>query len=383
MKIAIDLTSLYGRKRTGVEVYAIDLYHALMTTGHTIIPICHVKNELDSNPNSYIIRKCNRLWLENIALCKAIRKIDADIAFFPVFPPPIGLYGRCRSKIYPTIHDTAFIKFRETLNFAAKYYFTPKAKKALRKADGIITVSDTVRKQLAQYTKLSIFNLENIIAAEYRNATQKVHQSFLQKWNLSEGEYYVSVSTIEPRKNMSYLLEVIVPLLKIQNRKLVLVGRRGWENGSELDQWAAKAGNILVFTDYVSMDELFSLYHFSYAFVLLSKDEGFGRTPFEAVACGCKRIILSDIPIFHETFDGNALFVPLDNVEKARMLIENNETLVSDLDVPFDNLEKNVIVFLQHLCVQDVARLRAGESKRQRSKSKGWLLAQILLLCVV
>ena len=29
MKIAIDLTPLYGRKWTGVELYAIDLYHAL------------------------------------------------------------------------------------------------------------------------------------------------------------------------------------------------------------------------------------------------------------------------------------------------------------------------------------------------------------------
>ena len=30
MKIAIDLTPLYGRKWTGVELYAIDLYHALL-----------------------------------------------------------------------------------------------------------------------------------------------------------------------------------------------------------------------------------------------------------------------------------------------------------------------------------------------------------------
>lgn len=350
MKIAIDLTSLYGRKRTGVEIYAIDLYHALLTTEHTIIPVFHVKNELDSNSNSYVISKCNRLWMENIALCKAIRKIDADIVFFPVFPPPIGLYRRCRSKIFPTIHDTAFIKYRNTLNFAAKYYFTPKAKIALKKSNAIITISETVRKQLMQYTNRPVYNLGEVISDEYRMAISKANLSSIRKWNLSEGGYYVSVSTIEPRKNMSYLLEVIVPLLKIQNRKLVLVGRRGWEKGRELEQWTAKADNLLVFTDYVSMGELFSLYHFAYAFVLLSKDEGFGRTPFEAVACGCNRIILSDIPIFHETFDGNALFLPLDNVEKARMLIDNNETFVNDMDVPFDNLEKNVIVFLQEIC---------------------------------
>ena len=53
MKIAIDLTPLYGRKQTGVELYAIDLYKALLTTNHSIIPIFHVRNEIDENKNAY------------------------------------------------------------------------------------------------------------------------------------------------------------------------------------------------------------------------------------------------------------------------------------------------------------------------------------------
>lgn len=55
MRIAIDLTSLYARKRTGIEMYAIDLYRALLSTSHEIIPIFHVKNELDNNPKAFII----------------------------------------------------------------------------------------------------------------------------------------------------------------------------------------------------------------------------------------------------------------------------------------------------------------------------------------
>ena len=56
-KIAIDLTPLFGRKRTGVEMYAIDLYRALLTTKHDIIPIFHVMNELDGNPNAVVSLK--------------------------------------------------------------------------------------------------------------------------------------------------------------------------------------------------------------------------------------------------------------------------------------------------------------------------------------
>lgn len=85
MRIAIDLTSLYARKRTGIEMYAIDLYRALLSTSHEIIPIFHVKNELDNNPNAFIIGESNRIILENIRLSLAVRKINPDVALFPVF----------------------------------------------------------------------------------------------------------------------------------------------------------------------------------------------------------------------------------------------------------------------------------------------------------
>lgn len=89
---------------------------------------------------------------------------------------------------------------------------------------------------------------------------------------------------------------------------------------------------------------MISLYHYAYAFALLSLDEGFGRTPFEAVACGCRRIILSDIEIFHETFDGNAAFLPLGNEEEARKkLLKSVYVMVNDgFAIPFDVMEKRI-----------------------------------------
>ena len=107
MKIAIDLTPLYKRKRTGVELYAIDLYKALMKIGVDVIPIFHTQNEIDDNQNAYIISETKRLWLENVSLGKAIKDIGADIALFPIFPPPINSY---RGDIAP------FIIFTTTKN---------------------------------------------------------------------------------------------------------------------------------------------------------------------------------------------------------------------------------------------------------------------------
>lgn len=126
--------------------------------------------------------------------------------------------------------------------------------------------------------------------------------------------------------------------------KLVLVGRKGWGDDEELKELIEKMKDYLIFTEYVTEETLISLYHYAYAFALLSLDEGFGRTPFEAVACGCRRIILSDIEIFHETFDGNAAFLPLGNEEEARKkLLKSVYVMVNDgFAIPFDVMEKRI-----------------------------------------
>lgn len=346
MKIAIDLTPLYGRKHTGVEMYAIDLYRALLTTEHQIIPIFHCRNEVDDNTLAYVLPRCNRLWLENVLLSKAIRKIKADIVIFPIFPPPVDIYYGCKSKIYQTIHDTVFFRYQNTLNFAAKHYYLPKVKLALKKLDGIITISETVKRQLEQYTSKPIYNFGENIAIEYRDAQAKSDEALISKWRLKPDTYYISVSTIEPRKNFDYLLEVLEPILKKEKRKLVLVGRDGWGNNKRLRQQIELMGDNLVFTDYVSMEELFSLYHYAYAFILLSKDEGFGRTPFEALACGCHRIILSDIEIFHETFDKNALFLPLEDIENCRKkLSQMTLPYINNIEIPFNIIQERLMSF--------------------------------------
>lgn len=351
MKIAIDLTALYGRRWTGIEFYAVDLYKALLTTAHEIIPIIHEHNEIDESGHAYIIPHCSRLVLENLALSKAIRKINADIVFFPVFPPPIDIYFGCKSKIFKVVHDLVHFEYRETIPFAAKYYYTPKIIWMLKKADAIITISETTRKKLSKYTKLPVYNCGENIASEYRCCQTRAKQEHLNKWNLEQGKYLISVSTIEPRKNLKYLLNVVKPMLEEKGMKLVLVGKKRPSQDKELEMMIGRLGDRLIFTEYVDVDYLISLYKYSFAFILLSIYEGFGRTPFEAVACGCKRIILSDIEVFHETFDGNATFLPLNDLRVSEDCLRNENfvEVQTDFKIPFDVLEFNITKLLNNI----------------------------------
>lgn len=343
MRIAIDLTALYNRPLTGIEYYALDLYRALLKTKHEIIPIVHAER-IDNNINTYIIKKTNRLYLENISLSIAIRRIKADIVFFPVFPPPIDIYFGCKSKIYKVVHDLVHFEHRDTIPFAAKYYYTPKIIWMLKNADRIITISETTKNKLKYYTKRPVFNCGENISLEFKDADKLANISHLQKWELKESKYIISVSTIEPRKNLKYLLKVVTPLLINNGLKLVLVGKKRNIKDKDLLKLIEELQEYIIFTGYIEQEYLVSLYRYAYAFILLSKYEGFGRTPFEAVACGCRKIILSDIDIFRETFSDNATFLPLNSVDKcSNMLLEDNLISVKgDFKIPFYELEQNL-----------------------------------------
>jgi glycosyltransferase involved in cell wall biosynthesis len=353
MKIAIDLTPLYGRKRTGVELYAIDLYKSLLKTKHTIIPIFHGANELDNNPCAIVIANGNRIIVENVRLMQELRKVDADIALFPIFPPPINSY-KLRTKIIPTIHDLAFIKYRSTLSLQAQLYLIPKLLLSLNKSDAIITISNTVKMAMSNYTSVPVYNCGENISSDYLNCGNLCNESYLKKWNLKPYNYVISVSTIEPRKNFKYLLKVFRKYLVERDMKMVLVGRKGWGSDKELKQLISEMSEYLVFTEYVDVRSLISLYKYAYAFALLSKDEGFGRTPFEAVACGCKKIILSDIPIFRETFSDSALFLPLNNLVACNDILRSGSfvEVPYNFDIPFDVLDKRLPNFLDTISGQ-------------------------------
>lgn len=346
MKIAIDLTPLHGRKWTGVELYAIDLYHTLLELNYDVVPIFHVENDLDNNSSAFMIGKTKRLWLENYSLSKALRTIKADVALFPIFPPPIDIYINRPSKIVPVIHDTAFIRYRSTLKFAAKYYLTPKYKIALKASDYLVTISETSKKQLSDYSKLRILNWGENISVDFKKENLRISDKHLNQFNLLPNQYYISVSTIEPRKNLKYLLDIIQDELIQNQKKLVLVGRKGWGNDIELQKKIEKLQEYIVFTDYVTLEELQSLYHYAYAFTLMSLDEGFGRTPLEAIACGCKRIIVSDIDVFHETMGNYVNYLPLNNTNFCKHQFLQKQWKITDKDfpIPFNDMIKKIFL---------------------------------------
>jgi glycosyltransferase involved in cell wall biosynthesis len=130
--------------------------------------------------------------------------------------------------------------------------------------------------------------------------------------------YFVSVGTIEPRKNLTFLLTVwrrLAERLGDATPYLVLAGQRGWENESVIDQ-LERAPAIKRFVHEVSGltdGELVRLIGGARALLSPSFSEGFNLPVAEALAMGTP-VIASDISVHRELAAGAKLIDPLDGL---------------------------------------------------------------------
>jgi len=133
------------------------------------------------------------------------------------------------------------------------------------------------------------------------------------------------VGTLEPRKNLLTLVSAFDELLRTTDLhpQFVIAGPKGWltEDLFAHVEQSALVERIL-FTGYVSDEDLCALYSSCRVSVYPSLYEGFGLPPLEAMACGAP-VITSRIPVIMETVGTAArLIEPSDVRELTATLVE-------------------------------------------------------------
>ena len=136
--------------------------------------------------------------------------------------------------------------------------------------------------------------------------------------------YFVAISTIEPRKNHSLLIQIWRALMRrgIATPKLVIVGKRGWESEQtfrELDLAPDLRQHVIEVSSLPSA-HLRSLLKNARALLMPSFAEGYGLPIVEALSLETP-VICSDIPVFLEVSQGKALLIPpLDGLSWLRAI---------------------------------------------------------------
>jgi glycosyltransferase involved in cell wall biosynthesis len=118
------------------------------------------------------------------------------------------------------------------------------------------------------------------------------------------GAYVLSVSTLEPRKNLAALVEAYLGMRaagELSGVALVLVGQAGWKNAglqAKIEE-ARAAGAEIRLAGHVPDELLPALYAGAETVVMPSIYEGFGLPVLEARCCGA-RVVAADIPEIRE-----------------------------------------------------------------------------------
>jgi glycosyltransferase involved in cell wall biosynthesis len=138
--------------------------------------------------------------------------------------------------------------------------------------------------------------------------------------------YFVTVGTIEPRKNHCLLLHVwrkLIERLGNAAPQLVVIGQRGWEceNVVDLLERCEILKGVVVEQSACSDAELASWLHHAQALLFPSFAEGYGMPLVEALARGVP-VIASDLPVFREIAEDIPEYVdPLDGKRWAELVV--------------------------------------------------------------
>jgi len=208
----------------------------------------------------------------------------ADVYHFPNFiRPPLK-----KGKSVVTIHDLSFLRFPQTAEKRNLAYLRKRISGTVKAADAIVAISEFTAREIEQLLgapRNKIHVVASGLAEHIREPEAEKVRELKDRLGL-ERPYLLNVGTLEPRKNIAFLVEIF-ELLRGFDGDLVLAGMKGWSFQPILDRISSsRRADRIRLLDYVAEADLPALYAGAELFVFPSLYEGFGFPPLEAMACG-------------------------------------------------------------------------------------------------
>ncbi|MDO8429048.1 MAG: glycosyltransferase family 1 protein [Candidatus Daviesbacteria bacterium] len=229
---------------------------------------------------------------EQLKIPKILNKISPDLVHFPHFNVPILYKKKYLVTIHDLIHQHFSLKRASTKNAAAFYFKQLGYKKvfgnALKKSSKIITPSNFVKSQLIKEWRMKEEKIlvtpegvEESLVQISRNTTEVGMAKTLKKFGILD-PYFFYVGNAHPHKNIPFLIKAFLKFKEENpNFSLVLTGAENYFWKQIKNEFEVEG---IIYTGYVTDEELVSLYQKSEAFLMPSLEEGFGIPVLEAMA---------------------------------------------------------------------------------------------------
>jgi glycosyltransferase involved in cell wall biosynthesis len=199
-----------------------------------------------------------------------------------------------QSKSITLIHDIAFRLYPDSLTPRHRSFLERQVSLWKSRSTLIATVSESAKRDIHEHLEISndrIVVLYNGVDTEkFYPRTETEIKTVRAKYNLP-AKYVLYVGNLEPRKNLSRVLDAYLglPATLRDEYGLVLIGGSTWlgdELYIKIDKAVADGAKIVHPSSYVLDEELPAVYSGAQMFVWPALHEGFGMPLLEAMACG-------------------------------------------------------------------------------------------------
>lgn len=300
MKIAIDCRSL-RKKPTGVPNLLINFINTLagQQKDWQIILLSNepFDNEVNQRLHRFdhvaviisplpILKSIAILWYM-VKLPWMLKRLDVNLFFTPIPNLPIWLPNHVQTLV--EVNDMVYKYYSKTMSWGNWGINLFLHDRSIRKADFIWAISEYTRQEIEKLYPLrkskeilvGVSVDKQIFRPEQLTETEKIR---LRETYAISDSTLLFVGTLEPRKNLQFLIS-LMPELALLGFTLLIIGANGW--GNALGNLTPEIREKVKFSGFVPNEDLVRIYQLVSVFVSTSLNEGFGLPQLEAMCCGC------------------------------------------------------------------------------------------------
>jgi len=337
MRAVIDATAL-GSGRGGDETMLRGLIRGLGLVGHdgdrfTVLADSPDPEGIDlSSPAVQVERMARRPgavhFSSELPWYLARRRSDVDVAF-TVTHAPLG----ATVPIALMVQDLSFLHLPDAYPRWTRQRLTRLVGRQARRAAAVLTVSEFCRHDLIDSFGLApdrVHVVPNTVDVPLPLPADRRARALagLAEHNIG-GPFLLYLGNLHPRKNVARTIRAFLEARRIDaalhQHQLVIAGGRWWGTGEAAAAASAPAGSV-AFLGRVDDDTRQLLLEQADALLYLSRFEGFGLPPLEAMAASTP-VLASDAAAVPEVTGGAAMLV---DPEHDYAIIEGIRSIVTD-----------------------------------------------------
>ncbi len=318
LTVGIDIR-LIGQGRTGDEVVFFQLVRELIRRRDPNIRYQLFTAERDTDRLAALRLKLEALGradIEIVPLTARNRFVwNGLILPWRLFRHPVDVFHTQyilplflprRLKVVTHIHDVSFRVHPEWIGVLDRFFLSLFMPRTFTRSDRLIVPSEFTRSEMLAHWNIAaerIIVIENAAAEEWFQPQHLAEtEAVLVQYGLTRGQYFISSGTLQPRKNIPFLIAAFTRAVEEKGMMfpLVLTGNPAGHNVDQrLRDTRTHTKTKIIYTGYVSDTELRALVGGARAYIFPSLYEGFGIPIEEAIALGTP-VLASDIPVFRE-----------------------------------------------------------------------------------